>query len=736
VKVIFFLGIATAASFSAFAQERPNIVMMVFDDMGFSDPGCFGGDIRTPWIDRLANNGLRFSNFHNASKCEPSRASILSGLFHTKTGMSYDEGIRTGVTLGEVLKTAGYHTMAVGKWHVAGNPYDRGFDRAFGYIRGCPDYFRGDMTANNGFHRDGKPFKVPSDYYLTEMLADQAVGFLQDHFSANNRAPFFLYHAVAAPHWPLMAPEETVQSNLKTYEAGWDVIRQSRFEHLREAGLISKDWKLPPRPATVPAWESMPQKEREFEARRMAVYAAMIEEADKGLGRILELLSEKNVLENTLIIVLSDNGSDGMEARRRGEMGAPGSLWPIGVGWASVNNTPFRHYKVAQANGGTKTAMIAHWPKGIQDPGHIRSQRLHIVDLMPTFIELSGASYPQEWKGNLVPPSDGVSFAPLLKKDDPDFSRPPLYFHMLNNKAVIAGDWKLISDYGQPWALYNLKTDGTEMTDLTAQHPERARHLRELWDTHDKAFPLNDSRAWKEHERVPLEQFKTEPSAQVVPVQTLKIATQGSSVLAEWKSEGLTGGFKAHPIWECTSGADGMSAVIKLDETRAAADYSPADGFTYSHMNSKILNPGRYIQMNLTFPAGRNVRLAELTLNIYSSKTGPQQVAVRSSSDGFVSNLTEVALVRGHHTAVHVDLSPCPQATEFRIYLWDAQGLQKGWLADHGAVPAARLSGSVWQFDFMKFMLRIVALWMVCLHASGMREADVADFGAIGLTPV
>jgi arylsulfatase len=512
VKIGMLAGMLAGSSTIGGAQERPNIVLMVFDDMGYSDLGAFGGDIRTPNIDGLANNGLRFSSFHNASKCEPSRASILSGLFHTKTGMSYEEGIKTGVTLGEVLQSAGYHTMAVGKWHVAGNPFDRGFNRAFGYLRGCPDSFLGNTTANNRFHRDGQPFTVPKNYYLNGMLADQAVGFLHDYFNSKTGAPFFLYYAIAAPHWPLMAPEETVRTYLKTYAAGWDVIRQSRFEHLRDAGLIPKDWKLPPRPASVPAWDEMPAEEQAFEARRMAIYAAMIEEADKGFGRILDFLNENNAIENTLIIVLSDNGSVGLEARRRGEMGTPGSIWSIGVGWAQVNNTPFRHYKVAQANGGTQTAMVAHWPKGITDSGGLRNQLLHVVDLMPTFIELSGASYPNNWKGNPVPPLDGISFAPLLKQNLLDFEHPPLYFHMLNNKAIIVGDWKLLSDYNQPWALYNLKDDGTETVDLKARYPERARELLDLWAAHDKAFPLNDSRVWKEHQRLPLDQFLKDSS--------------------------------------------------------------------------------------------------------------------------------------------------------------------------------------------------------------------------------
>jgi len=661
--------------FSAAAEKKPDILLMLFDDMGFSDLGCFGGDTQTPNIDRLAEGGLRFSNFYNASKCEPSRASLLSGLFHKQSGMGYEEGIQTGVTLGEVLQTAGYRTMAVGKWHVAGNPYDRGFDRAFGYIRGCPDYFRANQAANAGFHLDGKPFKLPDDYYLTRLLADQALDFLDDHFEKEADKPFFLYYAVAAPHWPIMAPEETVLAHLETYRAGWDAVRRSRFAHLRETGLIPGDWKLPPRPASVPEWAAMPPEEQAFEARRMAIHAAMIQEADRNFGRILDRLEEEGRLDNTLIVVLSDNGATGLEPRRRGVCGEPGSLWMIGVGWAHVCNTPFKYYKVAQSHGGTLTAMVAHWPKGITDPGGIRDQRLHIIDIMPTFAELAGATYPTEWKGKAVPPPDGVSFAPLLNKKAGDFTRPPLYFEMLNNKAVIDGKWKLVSDYDMPWALYDLEGDGTETTDRAGDHPELAERLREMWEAHDREFPTDDNRHWKEHQRVPMEELKAGPEAEPAAAESV--------VLAEWRANQVKGGFEAVPRW--TSG----EAVIKLDETRFGSGYGPTSRLAFSHMNGESLNPGRYIQ--LLVPPGK--RLSELAVNVSSPGAGPQKAAVRSNIDDFAANVAEFDLTRRAHNLIVADLSGVASATELRIYLWDAHGMQKGWLSDHAGTPAVRLKG-------------------------------------------
>jgi arylsulfatase A-like enzyme len=665
--------------FSATAEDRPNILLMLFDDMGFSDLGCFGGDTQTPNIDRLAEGGLRFSQFYNASKCEPSRASLLSGLSHKKAGIGYEEGIQNGVTLGEVLRTAGYHTMALGKWHVAGNPYDRGFDRTFGWIRGCPDYFRADLTGNAGFHKDGKPFKVPQGYYLTRLLADQALELLDDHYASEPEQPFFMYYAISAPHWPIMAPEETIEENVPTYEAGWDEIRRRRLEYLREQGLISRDWKLMPRPESIPEWTSMPPEEQAFEARRMAVHAAMIQEADKNFGRILDRLEQQGELDNTLILILSDNGATGMETRRRGVCGEPGSLWFIGVGWANTCNTPFKHYKVAQYHGGTRTAMIAHWPKGITDPGGIRDQRLHIIDVMPTFAELAAADYPAEFNGKPVPPLDGVSFASLFKTNPGDFYRPPLFFHMLNNKAVIADGWKLASDYNRPWALYDLEKDGTETTDLSRQYPERARALREMWEAHDRTFPMNDNRAWTEHQRVPLESEHL--GSLLLSKRSGDIPVPG--VLAEWRSADTSGGFRGTSRWEANG------AVIKLDETRFRADYQPVDRLAFSHMNGKSFNPDRYIQ--LIVPSGKV--LSELAVNIFSSKAGPQKAAVRSNVDGFVSNVVEVDLLRGTHNLLRADLSTCPQATELRIYLWDAQGLQKGWLSDNRGNPAVVLKG-------------------------------------------
>lgn len=465
---------------------RPNVVLVVLDDLGFSDLRCYGGELATPTIDRLAREGLRFSQFYVSGKCEPSRAELMTGRPWPVAGAGSREGARHAATLGERLQAAGYRTIAIGKWHLWKKPEDRGFHRAYGHLSPATDYFRGDGS----FHRDGKLVSVPKNgFYLTDACTDEAIAMLREERAAHPEAPFFLYLAYDAPHAPLQAPAEDIERWRGRFARGWDTLRGARFERQRELGLVDERWELPARPAGLPAWETLDERARELEDLRMAIYAAMVERVDRGLARLLTALEELEVEEDTLVLVLSDNGASSKDRGRLGDLASGRGSWNQGLGWAWLSNTPFRFYKRSLHAGGMASPLIARWPKGLAPRAGWEDTPCHLVDLMPTLLELAGVD-----PATNEAPLAGVSLAPLLRGEAlPE--RPPIHTVWRGTHALVHGGYKLVRSYGD-WELYDLARDRTEVHDLFEAQPARAARLLErhrAWlESMDRNLGLRD----------------------------------------------------------------------------------------------------------------------------------------------------------------------------------------------------------------------------------------------------
>jgi arylsulfatase A-like enzyme len=537
---VLFVLVAPAAAF-ADAKGSPNIVVILADDLGYSDLGCYGGEIRTPHLDALAARGLRFSQFYNGGRCCPTRASLLTGLYPHQAGvgrMTQDAGLPgyrgfltdNTVTIAEVLRAAGYRTAMVGKWHlsltreqpghtrhlnnqqvldtfsdVKTYPVARGFESHYGVIWGVVNYFDPFSLV-----RDAAAVReVPRDYYVTDAFSDEAVRYIRQF--GKSEEPFFLYVAHVAPHWPLHALREDIARYEKTYAAGWDAVREARHRRLVEQGLLARDNSaLPPRRERV-RWEDNPAKA--WDARAMAVHAAMVDRMDQGVGRIVSALRQAGRLDDTLILFLSDNGAS-PEAYRNSGFDRPSetrdgrkiayppdkSVMPgpaetfhyLGPAWAEVCNTPLRFWKAEMHEGGICTPLIAHWPAGLKtSPGAVTHQAGHVVDVMATCVELAGSQYPAEFDGRAITPLEGKSLAPVFaggKRDDRDF----IAWEHFGARAVRQRSWKLVSRRDGPWELYDLSTDRTEMRDRAAEDPQRVRDLGrrwELWAKQKNVFP-------------------------------------------------------------------------------------------------------------------------------------------------------------------------------------------------------------------------------------------------------
>jgi len=475
--VACLLATALVAGSQAVAStaRRPNFVIIITDDMGFSDIGCYGGEIETPHIDRLAEEGIRFSQFYNCSKCEPSRATLLRGHYwHSKPpGLNWRHD---APTFGQALQQAGYRTMMVGKWHVHGAPLECGFHRHFGFMRGGTDFFRGDET----FTLDGKPWPVPKEgFYVTESLTEYAVRFLREERRDHPNRPLMLHLAYNAPHSPIQALPRDVAKYRGRYRKGWDTLREERFRRQQKMGLAGAGWHLPPRPAGIPAWDALDGRSRDFEDLRMATYAGMVECVDRGVGKVLAALDELGLRENTLVVFMNDNGASPNDRSRRGKFGEPGSQWNVGLGWAHASNTPFKFYKRTQHSGGVTTPFIARWPAAIKPTRQFEDQPCHFIDLFPTLVDLAGTEYPHSFGGHSLPALPGRSIAPVLTKGA-KLPERTLYFQLFNNFAVVDRGWRLASAYGQPWRLYDLTNDRTETCDLARVNPQRLTEMLDL----------------------------------------------------------------------------------------------------------------------------------------------------------------------------------------------------------------------------------------------------------------
>lgn len=527
------LSCRPALSIQTNKPSRPNIIIIMADDMGFSDVGCFGGEIHTPNLDRLAANGLRFMQFYNCARCCPTRASLMTGQYPHKVGLARNgQNLRrNGITIAEALKQAGYNTAMAGKWHLSrtapledkklhqkwldhqyepGRPFaplqtypvNRGFDKHYGVIWGVIDFFDPFSLV------DGTEAvkTVSKDYYFTDAVTEKSVAYIHE-FSRSDK-PFFLYVAHCAPHWPLHARPEDITRYKDTYKDGWHKLRKQRYKRQLKIGLFDKEnTPLPPIQGERTKWDDLHEKERAYQFRKMAVHAAMVDRIDEGLGRILKALEQTGQMDNTLIFFLSDNGASPETPRgpgydRTGQtrdghkviyktkdqdipsdiLGSALSYAGIGGPWASASNTPFRYWKKESFEGGCHTPLIIHWPKGLKvRSGTITEEVGHVMDIMPTCLEVAGAQYPAEYQGHTLTPLDGKSLTPILagsRRTEYD----KLFFEHMGGRAVRMSNWKLVALKDEPWRLYNLTEDRTETNDLAAEYPDRVREMSAEWD--------------------------------------------------------------------------------------------------------------------------------------------------------------------------------------------------------------------------------------------------------------
>lgn len=503
------LGVVEAQG--ARKESRPNILIILADDMGWSDIGCYGGEVETPHIDRLAANGLRFTQFYNTARCCPTRASLLTGVYPHQAGVPHmvdnmrlplekRQLSRNVVTIAEVLRASGYRTALSGKWHVCpvdsfktNGPMARGFERFYGIIHGAASFY-----APVTLMQDHEMItNVPPNFFFTDAIAEHAVNCIREF--TREEKPFFLYAAFTAPHWPLHAPKEDSEKYLPRYRRGWDALQAERHQRQMAMDLV-KDGPLPPRDPESKPWTEVTHPE--WQAQRMAVYAAQIERMDRGIGAMLEALRESGALENTLVMFLSDNGGcaenlgpnmkalhvpkaapDGgpMRLGNSPEImpGGPDTYASYGLPWAHLSNTPFRTYKHWVHEGGIATPLVVHWPARIRKTG-LRTEPGHLIDLMATCVDVAGAKYPKEVAGERIQPLEGKSLEPVFRGRS--LRERPLFFEHEGNRAVRLGDWKLVSRHPGGWELYNVARDREEQNDLIAKEPKRAARLTALYE--------------------------------------------------------------------------------------------------------------------------------------------------------------------------------------------------------------------------------------------------------------
>ena len=537
LPLLFSLLFCTAA----FGQSRPNVIIVMADDMGWSDIGCYGSEIETPNLDRLARNGLRFTQFYNTGRCCPTRASLLTGTYPHQAGIGHmmnDTGLpgykgdlgSDVQTIAEVLKPAKYSTYLSGKWHVTPKihpgssqhnwPRQRGFDRFYGTIHGAGSFFDpNSLTRQNTLISPyADPEYQPNEFFYTDAINDHATRFISEHKGSN---PFFLYIAHTAPHWPMHALPEDIEKYKGRYDEGWEVIRAARYQRQLEMGLIDPKWKLSPRDAEP--WSEA--KNKEWEIRLMEVYAAMVDRLDQGLGRVIEALEKRKMMDNTLILFIADNDgcAEGMGRKegiqykdsdpevlkpmkatdlqmdmiprrtregvvmKQGTEVMPGgadTYHGYGRAWANVSNTPFREYKHWVHEGGIGTPLVAHWPKGIapQLRGKFEHQPAHLIDLMATCVDLGRAEYPKEANGQKIVPMQGISLKPAFSGKKLGRENPIFWEHE-GNRAIRIGKWKLVAKGANgAWELYDLNADRSELNDLSEKYPERTREMAERWE--------------------------------------------------------------------------------------------------------------------------------------------------------------------------------------------------------------------------------------------------------------
>jgi len=537
--------LSLALASSAFAAKRPNIIIAMADDMGWSDIGCYGAEIDTPNLNTLAEGGLRFTQFYNTGRCCPTRATLLSGTYAHQAGIGHmmsnrnlpgyrgdlNQNVRT---IAEVMKTAGYATYMAGKWHVTPKiqpggprnnwPRQRGFDRFYGTIHGAGSFFDPNSLTRENTQVSpltDEGYRPKGTYYYTDAISDHAARYIREH---DGNEPFFIYVAYTAPHWPMHALPEDIAKYKGKYDDGWDAMRKARYERQLKMGLVDPKWKMTPRDGNAPKWADA--KNKEWELRLMETYAAMVDRLDQGVGRVVTALKETGQYDNTLILFLADNGgcAEGMGRREgiqykdkdpeqlkpmtKGELqpdmipkrtrdgrvvkqgtevmtGGPDTYHGYGLAWANASNTPFREYKHWVHEGGISSPLIAHWPSGIGEKRHgkLESQPGHLIDLMATCVDLGQAAYPEKVGDTAIVPMQGTSLAPAFKGKK-IVRKKPIYWEHEGNRAMRDGKWKLVAKGATgPWELYDIKADRTELNNLAEKQPKRLKRMADRWES-------------------------------------------------------------------------------------------------------------------------------------------------------------------------------------------------------------------------------------------------------------
>ncbi len=526
-------------------NNRPNVIVILADDLGYSDIGSYGGEIETPNLDKLAKNGVRFTQFYNNSRCCPSRASLLTGLYahqvdigfmvYKDFGKGYRKNINNNncVTFAEVLRRGGYQTMMVGKWHVGhtdikSRPENRGFNKFTGIyshvdsywkvLRGC-DIYKDQKILIKAQENPKNPYRPNEEFYITDFFTDAAIDYINQNKKENSKKPFLLYLAYNAPHFPLETPEKLTEKYRGKYMKGWDVLRKEKLKRMKKIGLAYENQLLPKvkgfknakiiekfvpvgiETKELPKWDTLSQRDKKELDFRRAMYAGQVDNMDWNIGRIIEILKEKGYYENTIIMFMSDNGCSGeldlfgMNWKKYHQSNykqwRKKSGWSISQGqcWAAYSNTPFKKYKKFVHEGGIATPLIVHWPKGISKPGSIiKNQYFHFIDVMPTICEIAEVKYPKTFNNNQIETLEGKSFVPyLIAARDKNFENNeerPIFWQHENHSAIRRGKWKLVTlnDRSKSqWALYDIEKDRAEENNLIKNYPNIAKQMKKMW---------------------------------------------------------------------------------------------------------------------------------------------------------------------------------------------------------------------------------------------------------------
>ncbi len=520
--MLFRLSVATIAllPFSILnAAEKPNVLLIMADDLGYSDLGCYGSEIQTPNLDAVAENGLRFTQFYNTARCWPTRGSLLTGFYAQQIRRDKLPNIPSGggnrgkrqdwaVLLPRLLESAGYRSYHTGKWHIDGMPIENGFNRSY-HLQDQSRFFN--PQIHNLDDEKLPPVEKGTDFYGTIELANHAVDVLKEHADKHGEAPFFHYLAFAAPHFPLHALPEDIAVYKDTYDVGWDVIREQRWQRIKELGVVdtarvaepsAPERKLGPpyhfddayeilgpgEVATPVPWNDLTEEQKQFQATKMAIHAAMIHRMDIEIGRVFDQIKAMGEWDNTLVMFLSDNGASAeIMVRADGHdpaapMGSAPTYLCLGPGWSTTCNTPFRRHKTWTHEGGTATPFIASWPNGIAARGETRSNPAHVIDVVPTVLDLAGAAPHPD-----APPSPGKSLVAVFERDG-TVQHDQLWWYHDDHRAIRIGDWKAVAPGGDPWELYDLSKDRGEMNDLAKSQPEKLKQLVEAWEATTRDF--------------------------------------------------------------------------------------------------------------------------------------------------------------------------------------------------------------------------------------------------------